>query len=166
MMRTLCLIRHAKSSWDNPSLRDFERPLNERGLREAPLMAQKLFDSGVRPDLIVSSTANRALTTAKFFADRFGIAHEFIVQRSDIYEAMSSTILRIIRELPETAGAVLIFGHNPTFTDVANTFSDENWIDNVPTCGIVVLESRAESWTKVTENNTRIEHLYFPKEQL
>lgn len=165
-MRTLCLIRHAKSSWDNPSLRDFERPLNERGLREAPLMAKKLADSGVRPDLIVSSTANRALTTAKFFADRYSIAHEAIVQQPDIYEAMSSTILRIVRGLPDSAQNVLVFGHNPTFTDVANMFSDESWIDNVPTCGIVVLSSKADTWASFSEKNTRIAHLYFPKEQL
>ncbi len=162
-MRTLYLIRHAKSSWDNPGLRDFNRPLNERGLREAPLMAQLLSKQGVRPDLIVSSPAKRALTTALVFAEQFGIADDLVLREQDIYEADPTEILRIISALPDSAQVVCLFGHNPTFTEVANLFSDD-FIDNVPTCGIVQIESGAETWKTMYEGNSRVKARFFPKE--
>ena len=162
-MRTLYLIRHAKSSWDNPGLRDFNRPLNERGFREAPLMAQLLSSQGVRPDLLVSSPAKRALTTALFFAEQFGINENDVLREQDIYEAAPGEILRIISNLPDSARVVCLFGHNPTFTEVANLFS-ENFIDNVPTCGIVQIESDAEHWNTLYEGNSRVKARFFPKE--
>ena len=162
-MRTLYLIRHAKSSWDNPGLRDFNRPLNERGFREAPLMAQLLSSQGVRPDLLVSSPAKRALTTALFFAEQFGINENDVLREQDIYEAAPGEILRIISYLPDSARVVCLFGHNPTFTEVANLFS-ENFIDNVPTCGIVQIESDAEHWNTLYEGNSRVKARFFPKE--
>ncbi len=164
-MRTLYLIRHAKSSWDNPGLRDFNRPLNDRGFREAPIMAQLLADQGVVPDLIVSSPARRALTTAQFFAAQFGIAEGEIVREPDIYEAAPSDILRIISGLPDRAGVVCLFGHNPTFTEVANLFS-ESFIDNIPTCGIVQIVSDADQWNHVFEGNSKVKARFFPKEVL
>ena len=161
-MRTLYLIRHAKSSWDNPGLRDFNRPLNERGQRDAPLMAALIAKMGIKPDLIVSSPARRAITTAQFFADAMGIADEDIVRNQDIYEAYPQEILRLISELPESAETVFMFGHNPTFTDVANRFSDD-FIENIPTCGIVRIESPADSWRSFYEGNARVNAQYFPK---
>jgi phosphohistidine phosphatase len=161
-MRTLYLIRHAKSSWDNPGLRDFNRPLNERGQRDAPLMAALMVKMGIKPDLIVSSPARRAITTAQFFADAMGIADEDIVRNQDIYEAYPQEILRLISELPESAETVFMFGHNPTFTDVANRFSDD-FIENIPTCGIVRIESPADSWRSFYEGNARVNAQYFPK---
>ena len=162
-MRTLFLIRHAKSSWDNPGLRDFNRPLNERGQREAPMMAQMLANLGVQPDLLVSSPAKRALTTALFFAAQFDIADEQVLREQNIYEADPTDILKIISSLPDSARVVCLFGHNPTFTDVANLFSDD-FIDNVPTCGIVQIETEAETWKNMYEGNSRVKACYFPKE--
>lgn len=162
-MRTLYLIRHAKSSWDNPGLRDFNRPLNERGFREAPMMAQLLADQGIRPDLLVSSPAKRAITTALFFAEKFGIEENQVLREQDIYEASPTEILRIISNLPDSAAVVCLFGHNPTFTEVANLFA-ENYIDNIPTCGIVQIESEAEHWNTLYEGNSRVKARFFPKE--
>jgi phosphohistidine phosphatase len=162
-MRTLYLIRHAKSSWDNPGLRDFNRPLNERGFREAPMMAQLLADQGIRPDLLVSSPAKRAITTALFFAEKFGIEENQVLREPDIYEASPTEILRIISNLPDSAAVVCLFGHNPTFTEVANLFA-ENYIDNIPTCGIVQIESEAEHWNTLYEGNSRVKARFFPKE--
>jgi phosphohistidine phosphatase len=164
-MRTLYLIRHAKSSWDNPALRDFQRPLNERGLHDAPRMAKMLAERGAKPDLIVTSTAKRARTTALFFAAQFGIAEADLVEVESIYEASPQHILRLISELPDTATTVLMFGHNPTFTEVANCFTDD-WIANVPTCGIVRIESDADTWRSTYEANTRVTACFFPKEVL
>jgi len=165
LMRTLFLVRHAKSSWDNPGLRDFNRPLNERGLRDAPQMAQMLVRQGIKPDLLVSSPAKRALTTALFFAETFGIADEAVQREQDIYEAAPSDILHIVNHLPDSARAVLLFGHNPTLTEVANRFS-EKFIDNVPTCGIVQIESSADSWKVFGERNAAVKECFFPKEVL
>ena len=162
-MRTLYIIRHAKSSWDNPGLRDFNRPLNERGFREAPMMAQLLADQGIRPDLLVSSPAKRAITTALFFAEKFGIEENQVLREPDIYEAAPTDILRIISNLPDSAAVVCLFGHNPTFTEVANLFA-ENYIDNIPTCGIVQIESEAEHWNTLYEGNSRVKARFFPKE--
>lgn len=162
-MRTLFLIRHAKSSWDNPGLRDFNRPLNDRGQRQAPLMASLLVQRGIQPDLLVSSPAKRALTTALYFAHAFGVPDEQVIKEPDIYEAAPLDILQIISNLPDTAHTVCLFGHNPTFTDVANMFT-ENLIDNVPTCGIVQIETDAEHWNGMYEGNSRVKHCFFPKQ--
>jgi len=164
-MRTIFLIRHAKSSWDNPGLRDFNRPLNERGLHDAPKMAKILVKQGVKPDLLVSSPAKRALTTALFFAEAFGLADEAVMREQDIYEAGPTDIFQIINRLPDSAQTVLLFGHNPTLTEVANRFS-EDFIDNVPTCGIVQIESVADSWRAFYEGNANVKAYFFPKEVL
>lgn len=164
-MRTLFLIRHAKSSWDNPGLRDFDRPLNKRGLHDAPQMAKTLVKQGVKPDLLVSSPAKRALTTALFFAENFDIADEAVVREERIYEASPREILRIISQLPDSAQTVLLFGHNPTFTEVANHFTDD-FIDNIPTCGIVQIESKADSWKEFSESDATVTACFFPKEIL
>lgn len=164
-MRTLYLIRHAKSSWDNPGLRDFNRPLNDRGQRDAPLMATLIAKMDIKPDLLVSSPARRAITTAQFFADALSIADDEVVRNQDIYEAYPQEILRLISELPELAEIVFLFGHNPTFTEVANRFTDD-FIENIPTCGVVRIESPAESWRSFYEGNARVTAKYFPKEVL
>ncbi len=161
-MRTLYLIRHAKSSWDNPGLRDFNRPLNDRGLRDAPRMAQLLANRGVRPDLLVSSPAKRALTTAQFFAAAFQYADAAIQREESIYESLPHDLLRLISQLPDEARTVLLFGHNPTFTEVANRFSEE-LIENVPTCGIVQIESSADRWNTLFEGNAKVMSCFFPK---
>lgn len=165
-MRTLFLIRHAKSSWGNPGLRDHDRPLNERGLHDAPKMAQLLVSQGVKPDLLVSSSAKRALTTALFFAEAFKIEPGAVQREPNIYEAFPQEILRIISELPDDARTVLLFGHNPTFTEVANQFYENDFIENVPTCGIVKISSSAASWKEFYEGNAKIAACYFPKEVL
>jgi phosphohistidine phosphatase len=165
-MRTLYLVRHAKSSWGNPGLRDHDRPLNDRGLHDAPRMARLLAEQGVKPDLLVSSPAKRALTTALFFAEAFGISDDDVLRKPDIYEAFPQEILRIISELPDTAKTVLIFGHNPTFTDVANRFSEDDFIENVPTCGVVKIASSAPAWKEFYEGNAKVAACYFPKEVL
>ena len=125
-------------------------------------MAALIAKMGIKPDLIVSSPARRAITTAQYFADALGIADADVVRNQDIYEAYPQEILRLISELPESAGTVFMFGHNPTFTDVANRFSDD-FIENIPTCGIVRIESPADSWRSFYEGNARVNAQYFPK---
>ena len=128
-------------------------------------MAQLINGLGIKPDLLISSPANRAYTTARYFAEGLQLSPDTIQQEAEIYEAYPSTIMRIISGLPASASTVFLFGHNPTFTDVANTFTD-TYIDNVPTCGVIHIESTANSWAELYEGNAQVKARYFPKEVL
>lgn len=146
-------------------MRDFDRPLNDRGLRDAPNMAKILAERGVSPDLIVTSPAKRASTTALFFARAFELPDERLVKNPDIYDAMPLTILQTISQLPDDAQTVLMFGHNPAFTEVVNHFS-EDFISNLPTCGIVQINSQAPTWAEFADLNAKVVACFFPKEFL
>jgi phosphohistidine phosphatase len=162
-MKTLYLIRHAKSSWSDSSLRDKDRPLNSRGLRDAPFMAKMLKGRGVQADAIISSPANRAFTTATYFAKEMEIAKNDIIQEEDIYEAYTEEIHRIIHALPDQFETVLLFGHNPTFTSVANQFTG-NYINNVPTCGVVQIESSVDKWINFKPGSANLTGFFYPKQ--
>ncbi|MEL6865098.1 MAG: histidine phosphatase family protein [Bacteroidota bacterium] len=162
-MKTVCLIRHAKSSWSNPSLQDIDRPLNNRGLRDAPFMAKLLKGKGISPDLIVSSPANRAFTTASYFAEAAAIPREQIRIEREVYEAWPADILRVIQQLPESANTILLFGHNPGFTSLANQFANE-YIPNVPTCGIVHISGQIDTWAAFNPDSARQIAFYYPKQ--
>ncbi len=162
-MKTLYLIRHAKSSWEDSSLRDIQRPLNPRGKRDAPFMAKLLKGKGIQADAIVSSPANRAFTTSTYFAKEMGIEENEIIQEDSIYEAYTEDIFNVIHSLHNSINTVFLFGHNPTFTSMANMFT-QNYIANVPTCGIVVIESAAESWSAFGRENSLLKDYYYPKQ--
>lgn len=162
-MKKVFFIRHAKSSWDDFSLRDIERPLNKRGLRDAPFMATMLMGKGVKPDAIVSSPANRAFTTATYFAEAAGIESQDIIKKIDIYEALAITVKEIVNDLNNDWDTVLIFGHNPTFTTLANSYHEE-YIPNMPTCGIVEVEADIEDWKKFNEKTARRVNFHYPKQ--
>ncbi len=164
-MKVFYLIRHAKSSWGDAQLRDIQRPLNARGLRDAPFMSQMLKGKGEIPNQIISSPAIRAHTTAKYFAEAFDIAAEDIVLESDIYEAYPEQVIEIVRELDDKLQVVLVFGHNPAFTSLANMFSEE-YIANVATCGIVRIVSTSETWGDIDRSNTQVAEYLYPKEYL
>ena len=142
---------------------DIERPLNKRGLRDAPFMAKLLKQTGTTPDLIVSSPANRAFTTASFFAEAYDIPVTDIQKESKIYDAFPSDILDIIRALPTNTATVLIFGHNPTFTSVANMFT-ESMISNMPTCSMVKIEADIEQWADFSTRNGVLTQFHYPKQ--
>ncbi len=164
-MKTVYLVRHAKSSWDYHTLRDSERPLNDRGLRDAPFMAKLLRKKGVKPDAIISSPAVRALTTATFFKNELGIEGSDIIIKDEIYEAFSSTIVDLIQKLPDNLNTVMLFGHNPTFTSVANIFSEE-YISNMPTCSIVRIDAAISNWSDFKEGKANLTEFHYPKEHL
>ncbi len=163
-MKTVYFIRHAKSSWNDMSLRDFDRPLNKRGKRDAPFMAQKLREFGVEPDAIVSSPANRAITTATHFAKALDVLPQNIIHEATIYEAYATTVLKLVQTQPNNLQTILVFGHNPAFTMIANLFKRGSHIDNVPTCGIVKVEATIDNWTDFTANNGTVTAFHFPKQ--
>lgn len=162
-MKTLYLIRHAKSSWEDLNMSDINRPLNPRGLRDAPFMAKMLVAKEGKVDLIVSSPANRAFTTATYFAKEMAIPEEAILVQRKIYEAYPEEVLSVIKNLDNQHGSALIFGHNPTFTSLANRFSTD-YISNQPTCGIVKLEANIDQWADFDGAQTQRTAFYFPKQ--
>ncbi len=161
-MKTIFIIRHAKSSWAELGARDFDRVLDKRGHTDAPRMATILKEAGVHPDLIVSSPAMRAKTTALYFAKEFDFSAEQIDYQSDIYEAVETDIFNIVRNLPNIANVVLLFGHNPTLTYFTNNFNPDP-IENLPTCGIVRIALNVDDWSKFSDKTARVTGLWFPK---
>lgn len=136
-MKTLYLVRHGKSSWKDLSLKDFDRPLNKRGKKDAPFMAELLKEKGIRPDIIISSPAKRARKTAEEFAKALKVGN--IVFDEKIYYEDESDLLKIIDKAAKKHDTVFIFGHNPTLTDTANSLIEEEKIDNIPTTGIAII---------------------------
>lgn len=161
-MKRLTLIRHAKSSWDHPELSDFDRPLNKRGKRNAPEMGQRLAGHGLRPDLVVSSPARRALDTARVIAEAIGYPADAIRQDPNIYEASVGALLEVLAELPDECRHVVLFGHNPGLTDLANDLT-RGGIDNVPTCGVVDCALDVRNWSEVGSGCGRLLEFDYPK---
>lgn len=162
-MKTIFFIRHAKSSWEEPSLEDLHRPLNKRGFRDAPFMAKMLHGQGVKADHILSSPAKRALTTATFFAEAQDIPAEAIEVRPEIYHAYPDDLIELVHSLSDQWKTVFVFGHNPTFTSLVNRFT-EDYIANIATCGIVQLDAKVDSWADFNERTARLSAYFYPKQ--
>ena len=151
-MKKLYLIRHAKSSWDDLSLTDFERPLNKRGLKDAPKMGKILKKALLDPDCIVTSPARRAQETAEIIADKIGFPIKKIILEKNIYDAAAHALFEITTDLEDACDTAVLIGHNPGMTTLANFLSDAK-IDNMPTCGVFVLEFDVKSWRKVNKHS-------------
>lgn len=157
-MKKLHLIRHAKSSWDDPSWSDFERPLNERGWRNAPFMAERFAQTNA-PDALVSSPAVRAITTARIFADKLKL--ETIHERKEIYEAPVLTLLQVLNGFSSAWNEVAMFGHNPGLSMLTHYLTGE-YIE-LPTCAIVSIDLFADEWFQITAGAGRCSALDYPK---
>ena len=145
MERKLYIIRHGKSSWDHVDLDDIDRPLAERGTRNAGEMAQRLKELNLVPGLIFSSPAARALGTARIMAGIWDLDPGSLQIHEELYMAYVSEIAEVVGSVPAEADSLAIFGHNPSFTLYANTFLDEP-LDNLPTAGVVVVTLESDSW--------------------
>lgn len=161
-MKTLYLIRHAKSSWDNEGITDFDRPLNKRGNRDAPFMALLLKNEKVLPDLIISSPAVRAISTAEIFAEELNYKLEKILSEKSLYLCGIKELEAIVQSIPDTNKIVFLFGHNPAITNYANHLGNK-FITNIPTCGIVGIEFKEKSWREVERSNGKTFRFEFPK---
>lgn len=162
-LRTLCFVRHAKSSWDDPLLADIDRPLSQRGERDAPAMAARLKELNVVPDLIVSSPATRAYATAKSFRKVFDLPKDCLVTDLSLYDAAPDDVVAVVQHLDNSKKCVFIFGHNPTFTFLANRFPGVR-IDNVPTCGVYHVKTMAPTWAQWTPEISTFVGFYYPKQ--
>ena len=161
-MKRLTLVRHAKSSWKDPSLDDFDRPLNQRGERDAPVMGRRLRARGARPSMILTSPAKRALRTVRLIAEAIGYPVEFLQREPELYLADAATILEVIAREADGCQEILVCGHNPGMTDLANRLTASR-IDNVPTCGIVAMEADVDSWVDPGETEWTLDYFDYPK---
>jgi phosphohistidine phosphatase len=162
-MRRLTLIRHAKSSWDDPALPDFERPLNARGKRDAPAMAKRLAAELERPLELVSSPAHRAAATAQVFAAALGATLEDIRYEPRLYEASAERLLEIVRGFDDADLHVLVFGHNPGLSELARTLADCPF-EEMPTCAAATLSLAVRRWQDVRAGCGRLERYRYPKQ--
>lgn len=161
-MKRLYILRHAKSSWDNPELKDFDRPLNERGIAAIPKMVGFFNNHFTPPDKIIASPAARTTATASTFAE--GIGYQSMIDyASDIYEAHYLNLLELVQNLPENVQSVMLVGHNPGFTNLANHLSARFVTDNVPTCGLVVLDFNSQYWHNINEAQGELVRFASPK---
>ena len=151
-MKTLYLVRHAKSSWKHDVI-DHKRPLKGRGERDGVLVSNYVSEKLPAPELIVSSDAVRANTTAKYFKEAFGIADEYYQEAHALYDFSGTQVLQIIKGLDDNLDRVMIVGHNHAFTSIANMLGNV-YIENVPTCGFVQLEFNETSWQDVHSGTT------------
>lgn len=162
MIRRITLVRHAKSSWDYAELSDFERPLNARGRRDAPAMARRLAGELERPLRLVASPALRAITTAHAFADELGLPHTAIRVEPRIYEATRGSLLGIAQELDDADTHVLLFGHNPGFTELAQLLAPGPF-GELPTCAVVTLGFALQHWRELHPHSGTVLRYEFPK---
>jgi phosphohistidine phosphatase len=160
--KELFLVRHAKSSWDDSTISDHDRPLNERGYRNAPEMGRRLSDRRVSPDALISSTALRARTTAEIMADSINYPKDQIVLDRALYHASATELQEYIGGFDDAHFSVMLFGHNPGMTSlVSHLFGLP--IDNLPTCGVVHLQFSAESWADGSRSMPSEGTIDFPK---
>lgn len=165
-MKTVYLIRHAKSSWDDPDLSDLQRPLNERGKRDAPRMGKRLKEKDLHPDVVLSSPAKRALSTAKRICNEIGFPKENVRTDRRLYHADEEGILSVIHEVKDKHDLIFIFGHNPGLTDFVNVVAQEDttrFIENVPTCGVAAFTFDVDSWSKIEWKTGKMILYDFPK---
>jgi len=161
-MKTLFLIRHAKSSWEDASLSDKERPLKKRGVSDAQIMGKVLHKHGIKPIQIISSPAIRALHTAEIIAAQLGFDKKKIEKNKQLYFEGIENIFKVIQSLDAKTNTAFIFGHNPDFTQLVNLFSATG-IENLPTCGIAGIEFNVKDWSEATAATGKLLFYDFPK---
>jgi phosphohistidine phosphatase len=162
-VKTLTLIRHAKSSWDVPGLDDVDRPLSRRGRRDAPLMGLVLAGRGFAPEIIMASPALRALRTAEALAAAIAYPVPRIVLDPRLYQADSEGLLQVVRSMDSGLEWVAWVGHNPGLTELAHRLARRR-LDNVPTCGVVEMRFASEGWTDIGRSRPKTFDFDFPKQ--
>lgn len=164
-MKKLYLIRHAKSSWKYPELSDFDRPLNKRGKRDAPLMAEVIKEKKIVPDLIIASSALRTKTTAMVIAKKIGIKKEKIVFKESIYESSMIELLRVIENVDDSVKSLFLVGHNPGLNLLAE-YLINSYVTNIPTCAIFAIELDIKEWNRVSEGCGKTLFFDYPKKHI
>jgi len=161
-MKTLTLLRHAKSSWSEPGLADHERPLNRRGERDAPKIGRRLCVARIRPSLIISSTATRAWTTAKIVAHEMSYPTEFLQREAELYLAGLNSLIDVVGDQDIGFNSLLIVAHNPGLTELAN-YLVPGLTNNLPTCGVLSVSFDSEIWDLRGMTEFEMQYFDYPK---
>lgn len=164
-MKTLLLVRHAKSSWDDFSLSDFERPLNDRGKNDAPKMAKRLRKNDVKIDAFISSPAKRAKKTAEYFAKEFDTDKDDIIFVSALYDASVSDFAETIKGIDNKFKSVALFSHNPGITAFANQLINNASIANMPTCSVFAVKADVDKWKDFLHAKKEFIFFDYPKKE-
>ena len=164
-MKTLVLVRHAKSDWSEAGMSDIERPLNERGKKDAPEMAKRLRKKGLKIDAFISSPAKRAFRTARFFAEEFDVKKEAIREEKVLYGALPSQFEQVVSLLNDKEDTVVLFSHNPGITEYVNTLCDVR-TDNMPTCAMFAVQADVEKWQDFAKAEKNFLFYDYPKNPL
>ena len=162
-MKTLLLVRHAKSSWDLATLNDFDRSLNERGKKDAPVMAQRLLDRKIDINIFVSSPAKRAKKTAELFCSIYKKDKEQIVFIPALYHASLNTFFEVITQLNDDYNCVAIFSHNPVINEFVNQLVENVTIENMPTCGVFAVKTSITKWKEFSTSKKEFLFFDYPK---
>lgn len=163
-MKILLLVRHAKSSWDNSILSDFDRPLNERGKKDAPVMAKRLKEKKIKIDAFVSSPAKRAKKTAKIFMEEYDEKEKNLIQIPSLYEASVKDFYHTVESLSDKDDTVALFAHNPGITDFINSLECSP-VYNMPTCAVYVLQIQTKHWKEIKEAKKEFLFFDYPKSE-
>lgn len=161
-MKSLTLVRHAKSSWNDAGVSDRERPLNARGERDAPEMGRRIVKHGIRPSLIITSPATRARATAKVIAQEMGYPIEFLQAEKALYLASLNTLIKTVAAQDNGFNSMIVVGHNPGMTDFAN-FLIPGLTNNLSTAGVVAVEIDQNNWSIDTESKVKLLTYDYPK---
>lgn len=156
------VMRHAKSSWSDFSLSDYDRPLNGRGKRDIPDMGARLKRLTLKPDLIISSPANRAITTARGIANALNYPLSSILENEALYHASAGTIKNVLSSLPDDSSTVMLFGHNPGLTYFINQVSNFQ-LENLPTCGVCAIRFEMSRWDQIQHTQGENTFYDYPK---
>ncbi len=166
MKRRIVLIRHAKSSWANPLQSDYDRPLNDRGLHDAPDMGKRLRKKEIIPDLIIASTAKRAAQTARLIATAVDYDIKKVEWLDKLYHCISSVFVEVINTLDDAVKTVFIVAHNPGVSEfAAESFAKGIQIDHMPTCGVAGIELEAEHWYEYNSVERKVFLFDYPKNE-
>jgi phosphohistidine phosphatase len=161
--KTIYLVRHAKSSHDNPDLADFDRPLAKRGHADAKLMAELLKRKGIDPDIMLASPSKRTQQTAEYFKNALYKDYNKITLDSSIYRCSPTKLIHQLSLLDDKHSSVMVFAHNPATTRAANFFQIDKLIDNVPTTGIVAIEFGITEWHRISKSKGTLKFFEYPK---
>ncbi|MEI6821709.1 MAG: histidine phosphatase family protein [Bacteroidota bacterium] len=161
-MKTVYLMRHAKSTWEFPELKDEERPLIEKGIRRTKKIIRFLNIKNVKPDIIISSHAVRAQETAKLMAEGLDCPLNEIVIDEKVYESNIENLFNIVYGIPNDKNTLIMIGHNPTITNFANYFLTE-YVDYMPTSAVVCVEFDTDKWNEIVSVKKQTRFIIYPK---
>ena len=161
-MKKLLIIRHAKSSWNDITQQDFDRPLNDRGHKDAPRMAKRLLKDEIEIDAFISSPAVRALTTAEYFAEAYDVKKKNIIQEQILYHPEPKIFFEIISNLDDDYKTVAIFSHNPGITEFVNQLCDVR-VDDMPTCAVYGVKADIKGWKDFSNSEKKFWFFDYPK---